>query len=801
MTTVDTAGQRMLRRGTGNRHGSAGHGPAGEGSAGGRNTGGSKAGRKAGRGAGAAGLRQTPAASAPSSPAARRFELVSTAFLTLLSVVTAVSMCRVFADWSYLQAMTLTAVGMHLACWGMRRLRVPVWLAIPIGLVLIIELLAVFYYRSTTSFGLASGRTIDLLSAEARLVWRQFPTAVAPVPGVGSFAAGGAAVLALCALLADTFAFRAYGRGEAVVPAAVVFIFTSALGTERNRVTVAALWVAVALVTVAVLRVCHAREEVAWLGRRRRTIGAMLPAVLAGAAIVGIGAAVLAPLLPGAGKPALIDTRNGSDEVTQVISPLVDIRSRLVNRGNVELFTVRSNQPSYWKIASLIDFDGTVWTPGDDDLLLADNALLSSPLTNVLLDQQFTIKRLGGNLVPSASPLVQSNTPGLLYSPRSETLVVDQKLTTGQQIDLVSAPFDPSPAQLATAGVAGAPAGSYDLPGGIPSEAIELAAAVTADATTPYDQVLLLQNWFKTQFKYDLKVQKGHSDDAIRNFLSIRRGYCEQFAGTFAVMARTLGLPVRVAVGFTNGELRDDGLYHVLGRHAHAWVEVWFDGFGWVLFDPTPGRGAPGAEAHTGWQASQAGPTNDRSGQPQETPTTAPRTTIADGDQVPTTARRTTATTVVAAGSPQRTAQGSSSAAPGLVLLGIVAAVIAWLVAMPTVMRWWRRRQRGDAADRIAASWRGLCRSAVRAGVPVARGATAYEVAQDVQAHGKIDYRIVREAAKLVTTATYGGTGPTEEIADRVEALDRDLAKTCLAERSTLSRLIARLNPREVKTA
>ena len=782
MTTVSTAGSRALQRGTANRRGSTGGGN--------------------GRGTGAgAKSRQTSSRPAPSSPASRQFELVSTAFLTLLSVVTAVSMCRLFADWSYLRAMTLTVVGMHLACWVMRRLRVPVWLAIPIGLVLIIELLAIFYYRSTTSFGLASGRTIDLLSAEARLVWRQFPTAVAPVPGVGSFAAGGAAILALCALLADTFAFRAYGRGEAVVPAAVVFVFTSALGTERNRVSVAALWIAVALVTVAVLRVCHARDEVAWLGRRRRTLGSMLPAVLAGAAVVGVGAAAIAPILPGAGKPALIDTHNGSDEVTQVISPLVDIRSRLVNRGNVELFTVRASQPSYWKISSLIDFNGTIWTPGDDELLLADDALLSSPLTNVLLEQQFTIKRLGGNLVPSASPLVQANTRGLLYSPRSETLVVDDKLTTGQQIELVSAPIDPSPAQLATAGVAGAPAGSYDLPGGIPSEAIELAAEVTADATTPYEQVLLLQNWFKTQFTYDLKVQKGHSDDAIRNFLSIRRGYCEQFAGTFAVMARALGLPARVAVGFTNGELRDDGLYHVLGRHAHAWAEVWFDGFGWVLFDPTPGRGAPGAEAHTGWQAAQAGPTNDSGGQPQETPTTTPRTTIADGDQVPTTARRTTATTVVATTSRPRAADQSSSAAPALILLGIVAAVIAWLAGMPAAMRWWRRRRRGDAADRIAASWRGLCRSATRAGVPLARGATPYEVAHDVQAHGKIDYRIVREAAKLVTTATYGNAGPSEEIADRVETLDRDLAKTCLEERSLLSRVLAKLDPREVKTA
>jgi transglutaminase-like putative cysteine protease len=73
-------------------------------------------------------------------------------------------------------------------------------------------------------------------------------------------------------------------------------------------------------------------------------------------------------------------------------------------------------------------------------------------------------------------------------------------------------------------------------------------------------------------------------------------------------MARSLGLPTRVVVGFTPGQLRSDGLYHVEGRNAHAWDEVWFDGYGWMLFDPTPGRGAPGAEQHTGAAAQQAGP-------------------------------------------------------------------------------------------------------------------------------------------------------------------------------------------------
>ena len=79
-------------------------------------------------------------------------------------------------------------------------------------------------------------------------------------------------------------------------------------------------------------------------------------------------------------------------------------------------------------------------------------------------------------------------------------------------------------------------------------------------------------------------------------FLQTRRGLCEQFASTFAVMARTLGIPSRVAVGFTPGELNGDGSYSVFGKNAHAWPEVWFDGIGWVDFEPTPPGAVPGLE-------------------------------------------------------------------------------------------------------------------------------------------------------------------------------------------------------------
>ena len=129
------------------------------------------------------------------------------------------------------------------------------------------------------------------------------------------------------------------------------------------------------------------------------------------------------------------------------------------------------------------------------------------------------------------------------------------------------------------------------------------------------------------EFQYSLDVKQGHGNRAIEDFLERRTGYCEQFAGTFAAMARHLGMPARVAVGYTPGTLGEEGQYSVAGRNAHAWPEVWFDGLGWVPFEPTPGRGAPGTEQYTGVSPEQAepGPGGPTTPPPSASPRVRPR--------------------------------------------------------------------------------------------------------------------------------------------------------------------------------
>lgn len=121
----------------------------------------------------------------------------------------------------------------------------------------------------------------------------------------------------------------------------------------------------------------------------------------------------------------------------------------------------------------------------------------------------------------------------------------------------------------------------------------ELLETTTGAATNAYDKVVALQSLFtRTDFVYseDASVPGMNAPDALENFLRGKRGFCQQYASAMGAMVRALGLPVRVAVGFTAGNQDADGRYVVTTDQAHAWPEVWFGGAGWVRFEPTPRR-------------------------------------------------------------------------------------------------------------------------------------------------------------------------------------------------------------------
>ena len=119
------------------------------------------------------------------------------------------------------------------------------------------------------------------------------------------------------------------------------------------------------------------------------------------------------------------------------------------------------------------------------------------------------------------------------------------------------------------------------------------ARAVTRGATTPYQAVVALEAWLRTTRAYDEHASLPDRPDALAVWAADgTTGYCQMFAASLAALVRLAGVPARVAEGFAPGDLRG-GVYHVTDRDAHAWVEAWFPGYGWLPFDATPGRDLP----------------------------------------------------------------------------------------------------------------------------------------------------------------------------------------------------------------
>jgi transglutaminase-like putative cysteine protease len=373
--------------------------------------------------------------------------------------------------------------------------------------------------------------------------------------------------------------------------------------------------------------------------------------------------------------------------------------------------------------------------------------------------QEVEIDALSAIWVPvafEATGLRRADQP-LRWDEQSSTLIVEseQRSSDGLRYTAVSQAPTFDPAVLRRAGTTDPDdlAERYEaLPSDFPAEVAAQARRLTDGQRTRYDQAIALQDWFREEFDYSLSSPPGHGDDALVAFLDSRVGYCEQFAGAYAAMARSLGIPARVAVGFTPGDPdpEDPQRSIVRGRHAHAWPELYFPGMGWVPFEPTPGRGIPGGETYTGVPEQQAGAG-------AESPTTSTTTEAEEAPEAPST------TAGSAASTPQRTETDAGAAptaddpagAPDRTwVLGLVAAVAAAAVGLAA---WVRRRRRLAAlaalrpADR---AWDEVVRRlGTELGVVVGAAETPGEVASRVGAEHP---RLADDLSALADLVTAG---------------------------------------------
>lgn len=726
---------------------------------------------------------------------------------------------RLFSDGGYFGPVVLVAVVAHGAAALCRRHRVN---GIGVTVVAIggfAVLAGWFQYGDTLAFGLPTTATFSAARADLAAAWEQFGRVRAPAPAEPGFVLAAALALWATAWFSDWAAFRLSAPIEATMPAGALFLFTSMLGGGNHRVLATMAFALAVLAFVVLYRAMTQARSRAWLGGAVEQGTRWLVGVGVATAVIAVLVGVIAGrLLPGATSPALVGWRGEGGEGTGTrvtVSPLVDIRARLVDQETTEVFTVRTSSPegAYWRLTALDRFDGEVWSSsgsfGDAEDRLAgsgDGAVRYRSLT-----QRFDIKALETIWAPSAFEAYDLRRSGaeLRWDRESSTLIVDSERATSDELtyqlvskvpvvteELAASSDRPVPDDIAER--------YLELPDELERYLAQARAAVGAEALrsgSVYEKALALQNWFRDNFTYDLTVDAGHGQDAIASFLVEGRGYCEQFAGTYAAFARLLGIPARVAVGFTPGETDPDDpqLFRVRGKNAHAWPEVHLGQLGWLAFEPTPGRGAPQA-AYTGVPAQQAdqppilgeGPGASQP-EPEASETSAPASQPLDRgltDTVPTEQLRTPGD------------EGSDAwyrvpltAAAVVALAAVVYAIGA--VVVTARRRRHRRRRATSAGAQVRLAWTEGTEAVAVLGPVIGAWETHDEFARRAGPYLDEPSRLaLGHLATSASSSTYSGRDPDDEAAADARTLARRVGDGVRSRSSRVDRIRALLHPR-----
>ncbi len=740
------------------------------------------------------------------------YDVATELALIAFTIAVVYSFKRLFVDTSFVVPIAAVAVSAHVAAAAVR------WARGGLGVSAIVSAIAfavttwVLFPPTTLDPDVGFGReALASYWTDLQLSWDQFQTVTAPAEVSAPFLLLIAMTTWVIAFLSDWAAFRLRSPGEALIPGLAVFIFGSFFAASQARVETTVLVLATGLAIVLFHRLGETSTAGAWLGsgaaeKGQASLFRVGLAIVAATLIGGVG---VAQALPGYNEPPLenFDPKSWDDPADPrvVLSPLVDIQSRLIEQPDVEVFTVTSEVKDYWRITSLDVFDGRTWRSkgsfeGASGEL--DTDLPNGTTTDPVI-QTFNVSNLGRIWLPAAYEpaeiLASPEDIDLEYEPESGTLIVsrDRSTSDGLEYSLLSA-VPQRDTDVITAAGSNVPdeiAERYlELPPDFSPRISEEAARIVADAgaESPYEKALALQNYFRdpSLFSYSLDVANGHRVSDLESFLfEVHVGYCEQFSGSYAAMARSIGLPSRVAVGFTPGEWDETiEAYRVTGKHAHAWPEVWIEDVGWLRFEPTPGRGAPGDEAYTGLPEDQEGATPQTSPSTTTAPEVNPGLTGPDATTIPNQQGGVEATTTTVLNPTSNRGETTViGGAQGVTVARIakwlaILSAIALLLVGPLAFASWRSRRRHravshDPGKRIGLAW-AESRSALQLmGMSVSDAETPNELVERVHAHRPNAAVALKPLAATVTNATYAGGVIAEERAVEAEQVPAVLAK------------------------
>ncbi|MET8475031.1 DUF3488 and transglutaminase-like domain-containing protein [Streptomyces sp. NPDC006422] len=485
---------------------------------------------------------------------------------------------------------------------------------------------------------------------------------------------------------------------------------------------------------------------------------------------VALGLALVVPLaLPtldgGLLGPSGSGVRGGAGGggTISAVNPLVSLQNSLNQPEDREVMTYRTNAEQtsdmYLRIVALDEFDGTSWRPSVRSIDDVPSPLPDPPGLGADVRRSEVRTTISAadwyaqDWLPMPYPATKVGIDGRWRFERvGRTLVGDHGQTTrGKTYTVDSLIVRPTPEQLAAAGT---PPGDMireftKVPASLPDVVRTTALKVTEGASNDYERAVKLQDWFAVNggFTYNTEVRAGSGSAAIARFLRQKEGFCVHFSFSMAAMARTLGIPARVAVGFTPGVPAGEGTYSVRLRDAHAWPELYFEGVGWTRFEPTPNRGTtPDYTVENSPGGSSSNPAA-----PTESASAAPASPAPSSSQSCSLAERK-----------EGGCQGSSPAVVGgppdegapvgtIVAVSLVALLVLVVPLLPML---WRRRVRAvrlgaagrsdaDAAARALAAWREVTDTAWDHGIGPDESETPRKAADRIVRVGELD----REAA------------------------------------------------------
>lgn len=415
----------------------------------------------------------------------------------------------------------------------------------------------------------------------------------------------------------------------------------------------------------------------------------------------------------------------GGDEI-QIENPTADLVRDFKSGEDIPLIQVTTTDPdpSYLRVLALTRFTDVEWSPGDRDVptdQTADGLLpppegLAASVDRREIPYDVTILPGFDSLwLPTQTPIsrVQAEGDWRYDATTMDFLAVPDDLSAaGMHYTMTALDVDLTAAHLLDAGPAvGKVNESFtQLPDDMPPMIRELALEVVDGRRFPFERAVALQEWFRTGggFEYTLEAAEGNGYEALLRFLTEgpggRQGYCEQFASAMAVMARELGIPARVAIGFLNPAPAGQNTWIYSTNDLHAWPELYIDGSGWVRFEPTPSGRAEDVPSYT---------TEDLT--PEEEPSDPAATRSADLSGGPSA--RPTETPGAAAD--VETGGGAVTDSSWLPLAGAVLAVALAVggLLLPRTVRS-RRRERRLAGGDPEQIWVELRDTATDLGVP-----------------------------------------------------------------------------------